>query len=71
MGLFDWFTGTKRPRDGIAPRAPQDVYRALLALNRPDAAFVVRDGSPEGVDLVSEWRILDPGWHEYFRAFKL
>lgn len=36
MGLFDWFTGTVRPDDGIAPRSPQEVHQALGSLNRPD-----------------------------------
>lgn len=71
MGLFDWFTGTKRPEDGVVPRSPQEVHQALLALNRPDVAFVVRDGGPEGVDLVSEWRIIDPAWHQYFAAVNM
>lgn len=71
MGLFDWFTGTKRPEDGVVARSPQEVYQSLLAVNRPDAPFVVRDGRPEGVDLVSEWRIMDPAWHEYFKAFSV
>lgn len=71
MGLFDWFTGTKRPEDGIVPRSPQEVYQALLSVNRPDAPFVVRDGGPEGVDLVSEWRITDPAWYQYFAAVNM
>lgn len=66
MGLFDWFTGTKRPEDGVVPRSPQEVHQALLALNRTTAPFVVRDGTPEGVDLVAEWRIVDARWYEVF-----
>ncbi|MBA8822760.1 hypothetical protein FHX42_000089 [Saccharopolyspora lacisalsi] len=71
MGLFDWFTGTKRPEGGVTPRSPQEVYQSLLAVNRDDAPFVVRDGSPEGVDLISEWRIMDPVWYEHFKAFSV
>ncbi len=71
MGLFDWFTGTKRPEGGVTPRSPQEVYQSLLAVNREDAPFVVHDGSPEGVDLISEWRIMDPAWHSYFSAFSM
>ncbi|MDR7302618.1 hypothetical protein [Haloactinomyces albus] len=71
MGIFDWFTGTKRPEDGVVPRSPQEVYQALLTVNRPTAPFVVRDGSPEGVDLVSEWRIMESAWYEYFKTFSV
>lgn len=77
MGLFDWLTGTKQPQDGVAPRAAADVRAALLAVNRDTAPFVVRDGSPEHVDLVAEWRIVDARWYEIFakagmtKAFKV
>ena len=38
----------------------------LLAINRDTAPFVIRDGGPEGVDLVAEWRIVDAQWYEIF-----
>jgi hypothetical protein len=38
----------------------------LLAVSRPTAPFVVRDGAPERVNLVAEWRIVDASWHEIF-----
>ena len=38
----------------------------LLAINRNTAPFVIRDGTPEGVDLVAEWRIVDAAWYEIF-----
>lgn len=44
MGMFDRFTGTKRPMEGITPRSASEVHAALLALNRPDAPFIIRDG---------------------------
>ncbi len=66
MGMFDWMTGTKRPADGVPPRAPQEVYQALLAVNRPDVPYFVRDGSPERVDLVAEWKIADAHWYGHF-----
>lgn len=66
MGLLDWLTGTKRPAEGVVPKPPEEVYSALLAVNRPTAPFVVRDGRPEGVDLVAEWRIVDASWYEVF-----
>jgi hypothetical protein len=66
MGLFDWLTGTKRPAAGVAPKSKADVHAALLAVNRASAPFVVRDGKPEKVDLVAEWRIVEAKWYEIF-----
>jgi hypothetical protein len=66
MGLFDWLTGTKRPAAGVAPKPPAAVKAALLAVNRPTAPFIVRDGAAEKVDLVAEWRIVDATWYELF-----
>lgn len=68
MGIIDRLKGTKKPREGVPPKSQEEVRAALLGLNRSDAPFVVRDGSPENVDLVSEWRILDPEWYNYFNA---
>jgi hypothetical protein len=64
MGLFDWLTGTKRPQAGVAPKSAAEVRAALLAVNRPTAPFIVRDGAPEQVDLVAEWRIVEATWYE-------
>ncbi|MER6028708.1 hypothetical protein [Streptomyces sp. NPDC001851] len=66
MGFFDLFTGTKRPKGGVAPRSAQEVRAALLAINRPDLPYVVRAGAAEGSELVAEWRIRDPAWHAFF-----
>lgn len=66
MGLFDFFTGTKRPEDHLAPRSVDDVRNAILAVNRPTAPFVIRDGADDGVDLIAEWRIVDARWYEIF-----
>ncbi len=66
MGLFDWLTGTKRPAAGVAPKSPAELRAAVLAVNRPTAPFVVRDGAPEQVDLVAEWRIVEAKWYEVF-----
>jgi hypothetical protein len=62
MGLFGF--GDRKPAG--PPRSPDEVRNALLAVNRPTAPFVVRDGSPERVDLVAEWRIVDATWYEIF-----
>lgn len=66
MGFWDWVSGTKRPEGGVPPQPPEQVWNALLAVNRPTAPFVVRDGRPEGVDLIAEWRIVDAQWYEVF-----
>jgi hypothetical protein len=66
MGLFDWLTGTRRPAAGVPPKTPAEVRADLLAVNRPTAPFIVRDGAPENVDIVAEWRIVDAKWYEIF-----
>ncbi|MFD3613952.1 hypothetical protein ACFWWT_01635 [Streptomyces sp. NPDC058676] len=66
MGLFDKLTGTKRPDDGVAPRSADEVRAALLGVNRPDVPYVIRDGGPEGADLVAEWRMAEPAWQAVF-----
>lgn len=66
MGMFDWLTGAKGNAPGIAPKSTPEVREALLAINRTTAPFVVRDGAPEGVDLVVEWRIVDAAWRDFF-----
>lgn len=77
MGLFDWLTGSKQAPAGV-PRQGVEVLRAaLLQVNRETAPFTVRNGGPEGVDLVAEWKIVDARWYEIFakagleRAFKV
>lgn len=76
MGMLDWMTGGKPP-PGVT-QAPVALLREqLLELNRDTAPFVVRDGGPEGVDLVAEWKIADARWYEFFakagiqRVFKV
>jgi len=59
MKLFDWLTGTKRPAAGVAAKSAAQVRADLLALDRPTAPFTVRDGQPENVDIVAEWRIVE------------
>ena len=68
MGMFDWLTGkTSAPVNVV--RQPVAMLRAnLLAINRETAPFVIRDGAPEGVDLVAEWKIVDARWYEIFAA---
>lgn len=42
------------------------MYGALVALNERDLPLAVRDGGPEGVDLVVEWKIASPAWRGWF-----
>jgi hypothetical protein len=38
--------------------SPQEVWAGLFAVNRPGLPYVVRDGRPEGADLVAECTIV-------------
>ncbi|MDE1993015.1 MAG: hypothetical protein KGI75_10975 [Rhizobiaceae bacterium] len=77
MGLFDWLGGRKSPAKGMQRHPVVMLRQALLAINRDTAPFIIRDGSPEGVDLVGEWKIVDARWYEIFaeagieKAFKV
>ncbi|MEV7891268.1 hypothetical protein ACWD3I_32175 [Streptomyces sp. NPDC002817] len=72
MGLFDKLTGTRHPDSGIAPRSAEEVRAALLAVNKPDVPYVVRNARPdERADLVAEWRIEEPAWHTFFARSQL
>ena len=66
MGLFDWLTGTKAAPAGVERQPVSELRTRLLAVNRDTAPFTVRDGAPEGVDLVAEWKIVDASWYEIF-----
>jgi len=77
MGLFDWLSGRKRAPQGVARQPAAALRERMLAANRDSAPFVIRDGAPEGVDMVAEWKIVDAKWYEIFakagikRAFKV
>jgi len=77
MGLLDWLKGRKRAPPGVARQSVEKLRRELMAVNRRSAPFRVRDGEPEGVDLVAEWKIVDAQWYEIFakagieRTFKV
>ena len=66
MGLFDWLTGTKSAPAGVSRQPAAALRAAMLASNRETAPFVIRDGAPEGADLVAEWKIVDAAWYEIF-----
>ncbi|MET9495066.1 hypothetical protein [Streptomyces sp. NPDC006552] len=69
MGLFDRLTGTRRPDDGVVPRAAAEVRAALLALGGPEEPWTVGAATPQQrADLVAEWRVREPAWQEFFRS---
>ncbi|MFG2591828.1 hypothetical protein [Streptomyces sp. NPDC048438] len=71
MGILDKLTGTRHPEDGVEPRPAEELRGALLALNRPDVPYVIRDGASDGADLVAEWRIAEPAWQTFFIGSQL
>jgi len=71
MGLFDWLTGSKAAPAGVPRQNVAELRTRLLAVNRDTAPFTVRDGAPEGVDLVAEWKIVDAQWYEIFAKASL
>jgi hypothetical protein len=77
MGLMNLLTG-RRPAPGGVARQPASALRErMMAVNRDTAPFEVRDGGPEGCDLVAEWKIVNAKWYEFFakagveRVFKI
>lgn len=66
MGLFDFLTGTKRPKSGTPPATTDQLRAALLAVNRDTAPFRVSEDDSGKADLVAEWKIVDARWYEIF-----
>jgi hypothetical protein len=77
MGLFDWLTGNKPAPAGVKRQSEKALRTRLMGVNRASSPYRVRDGKPEKVDLVAEWKIVDAKWHEVFaeagieRVFKV
>lgn len=71
MGLLDKLTGTRAAKLGVPPVSVDELRATLLGLSRPGAPWHVRDGSEEGCDLVSEWRIVDADWYGIFFQYGL
>ncbi|MUL63343.1 hypothetical protein BOO86_02595 [Mycobacterium sp. CBMA 234] len=71
MGAFDWLTGTAGPDPDTVPVGQLELRDRLLRLNNPAIAWQVRDGSPEGVDLIAEWKGDDPDWRRLFDGVDL
>ncbi len=42
----------------------QQLRKLLLRLNNPMRPWLIRDGSPEGADLIAEWKSDDPDWRQ-------
>ncbi|MDQ0322893.1 hypothetical protein QO002_005099 [Pararhizobium capsulatum DSM 1112] len=77
MKLLDWLTGYKPAPKGVNRQSTTALRKNFIAINRKTAPFTIRDGKPEGVDLVAEWKIVDARWYELFakaglqRVFKV
>lgn len=61
MSLFKRPDPTVHPAPGTPVLPPQDVWAALYAVNQPGLSYVIRDGSPEGVDLVAQFQKMEVG----------
>ena len=66
MGLFDFFTGVKRPKPGTKAASAEDLRAAILALNRDTAPYRIVPCEDDSCDLIAEWRIVDAKWYEIF-----
>src|SRR3972149_7958963 len=68
MGLFGF---GKKPDRNVAVLSAQEVRQRLLALNRETAPYQIVDGTPQNVDLIAEWKIVDAKWYEIFAKANL
>jgi hypothetical protein len=68
MKLLDLLTSTRRPAAGAPVLSRDELLKRLLELNRPSAPFQIIHGSPEGVDLIVEWKIVDVAWSGIFES---
>lgn len=66
MGIFDFFTSTRRPAKDVPVLSSQQVREAILAINRPTAPFQIIEGTSEDIDLIAEWKIVDAQWYQLF-----
>ncbi|HGG04382.1 MAG TPA: hypothetical protein ENK28_02900 [Aliiroseovarius sp.] len=66
MGLFDFLTGTKKPKPGLPAAARSKVEDAILALNRETAPYTIHPCTDGSCDFVAEWRIVEAQWYEIF-----
>jgi len=66
MGLFDFLTGTKKPKAGISQLNQSDVEKAILAVNRETAPFQIIRCEDSDCDFIAEWKIVNAKWYEIF-----
>ncbi|OBI52680.1 hypothetical protein A5707_12140 [Mycobacterium kyorinense] len=66
MGFRDRIRGITRPDPDVVAVDPEELRLRLMALNHPTSPWHVRDGAPEKVDLVVEWKTTDPYWKDIF-----
>ena len=66
MGLFDLFSGSKKPPAGTPVLSGDDVRARLMGLNRATSPWQIADGAAEKVDFIAEWKIVDAQWVEIF-----
>jgi hypothetical protein len=67
-GIVRSFQRERKPDPDVVPIAQHDLRDKLIGLSLPGAPWHVRDGAPEGVDLIAEFRVDDPLWLEVFRS---
>ena len=51
-------------RSALKSSPDSELHGCLLQLNSPARPWLIRDGVPEGVDLVAEWKSGDPDWRQ-------
>lgn len=61
-GFRDHIRGITRPDPDVLPVDPEELRLRLMRLNDPASPWQVRDGTPERVDVVAEWKMTDSGW---------
>ncbi|MCK4711958.1 MAG: hypothetical protein KAT26_03650 [Marinosulfonomonas sp.] len=66
MGLFDFFTGTKRPKSGVPVATAAEIKAAILAVNRDTAPFQIMPCDDGSCDIIAERKIVDAQWYQIF-----
>jgi hypothetical protein len=65
-GLFDFLTGTKKPKSGVSAAPADRIGEAILAVNRDTAPFTITECTDGSCDFIAEWKIVDATWYEVF-----
>ena len=61
----------KKPSTNIPALPADELKTRLLGLNRPTAPYRILDGQMKSVDLIAEWKILEPEWYKIFEDANL